>query len=56
MVNKYDVVVIGAGNGGLMAALRASKMGLKTLTFREKDIRKFVCQVFNGNNYVKLFY
>lgn len=37
MVNKYDVVVIGAGNGGLMAALRASKMGLKTLVIERNN-------------------
>ena len=28
---KYDVVVIGAGNGGLVAALKLAKAGKKTL-------------------------
>ena len=37
MDTKYDVVVIGAGNGGLMAALRASKMGLKTLVIEKNN-------------------
>ena len=37
MAEKYDVVVIGAGNGGLMAALRASKMGLKTLVIEKNN-------------------
>ncbi|MBQ4254113.1 MAG: FAD-dependent oxidoreductase [Erysipelotrichaceae bacterium] len=30
-MEKYDLVVIGAGNGGLMTACRASQMGLKVL-------------------------
>jgi len=34
---KYDVIVIGAGNGGLMAALRASKLGLKTLVIERNN-------------------
>ncbi|MBR2523744.1 MAG: NAD(P)/FAD-dependent oxidoreductase [Clostridiales bacterium] len=37
MAEKYDVVVIGAGNGGLMAALRATKMGLKTLVIERNN-------------------
>ena len=37
MAYDYDVVVIGAGNGGLMAALRASKMGLKTLVIEKNN-------------------
>ena len=31
MSEKYDLIVVGAGNGGLMTACRASRMGLKTL-------------------------
>ncbi|MGB1250496.1 MAG: dihydrolipoyl dehydrogenase [Candidatus Promineifilaceae bacterium] len=30
MTNEYDVVVIGAGPGGYVAAIRASQLGLKT--------------------------
>ncbi|MBR6959056.1 MAG: FAD-dependent oxidoreductase, partial [Clostridiales bacterium] len=37
MADKYDVIVIGAGNGGLMAALRASKLGLKTLVIERNN-------------------
>ena len=37
MPGKYDVIVIGAGNGGLMAALRASKLGLKTLVVERNN-------------------
>lgn len=34
---NYDVIVIGAGNGGLMASAFASKAGLKTLTFEKHN-------------------
>ena len=30
MANDYDVVVIGAGTGGYVAAIRAAQLGLKT--------------------------
>jgi dihydrolipoamide dehydrogenase len=30
MTNKFDVVVIGGGPGGYVAAIRASQLGLKT--------------------------
>ena len=30
MDNKYDVIVVGAGNGGLAAAANTAKAGLKT--------------------------
>lgn len=36
MTQKYDVVVIGAGPGGYIAALRAAQLGLKTACI-EKD-------------------
>ena len=35
---KYDLVVVGAGNGGLMAACRASQMGLKTLVIEKHNM------------------
>lgn len=37
-MEKYDVIVIGAGNGGLAAATFASKMGLKTLLFERLNL------------------
>ena len=36
MAKKYDVVVIGSGPGGYVAAIRASQLGLKTACI-EKD-------------------
>jgi len=35
---KYDLVVVGAGNGGLMAGCRASQMGLKTLVIEKHNL------------------
>lgn len=38
MSEKYDLIVIGAGNGGLMTACRASRMGLKTLVLERHNM------------------
>ena len=38
MSEKYDLIVIGAGNGGLMTACRASRMGLKTLVIERHNL------------------
>ena len=35
--NEYDVVVIGSGNGGLIAATRCAKYGLKTLLVEQHN-------------------
>lgn len=35
---RYDVIVIGAGNGGLMTSLRAARMGLKTLVIERNNL------------------
>ena len=37
-IEKYDVIVVGAGNGGLAAATLASKNGLKTLLFEKHNL------------------
>ena len=37
-MEKYDLIVIGAGNGGLMTACRASKMGLKVLVIERHNL------------------
>ena len=38
MADKYDLIVIGAGNAGLMVACRASRMGLKTLVIERHNL------------------
>ena len=35
---QYDVIVIGAGNGGLSAAASACTRGLKTLLIEQHDL------------------
>jgi dihydrolipoamide dehydrogenase len=42
MANEYDVVVVGAGPGGYIAAIRASQLGLKTAII-EKQYWGGVC-------------
>ena len=37
-MNKYDVIVVGAGNGGLAAAANTSKAGLKTLLLEKHNL------------------
>jgi pyruvate/2-oxoglutarate dehydrogenase complex dihydrolipoamide dehydrogenase (E3) component len=36
---KYDVVVLGAGPGGYVAAIRAAQLGLKTAIIEKKGWR-----------------
>ena len=38
MDNKYDVIVVGAGNGGLAAAANTAKAGLKTLLLEKHNL------------------
>ena len=38
MENKYDVIVVGAGNGGLAAAANTAKAGLKTLLLEKHNL------------------
>ena len=38
MKNNYDVIVIGAGNGGLAAAANCARAGLKTLLLEKHNI------------------
>ena len=39
-VNKdgYDVVVIGAGPGGYVAAIKSAKLGMKTAVIEEREV------------------
>src|SRR5690554_8036550 len=47
MSNKFDVVVIGAGPGGYVAAIRAAQLGLKTACI-EKWVNKEGKSVLGG--------
>lgn len=38
MTNAYDVVVLGAGPGGYVAAIRAAQLGLKAAIIEKKDL------------------
>ena len=38
MEKRYDVIVVGAGNGGLAAAANTAKAGLKTLLLEKHNI------------------
>ena len=38
MADQYDVIVIGAGNGGMVAAAYAAKAGLKTLLLEKHNL------------------
>ena len=38
MSGKYDVIVIGAGPGGYVAAIKAAKLGLKTAIIEERRV------------------
>ena len=35
MTDKYDVIVVGAGPGGYVAAIRCAQLGLKTACVEE---------------------
>ena len=38
MTNNYDLIVIGSGPGGYVAAIRASQLGLKTLIVEKNEL------------------
>src|SRR5689334_461143 len=43
MPNEYDVVVIGAGTGGYVAAIRAAQVGLKTAVVEKQKALGGTC-------------
>jgi len=43
MANEYDVVVIGAGTGGYVAAIRAAQLGLKTAVVERAPVLGGTC-------------
>lgn len=42
-MKKYDAVVIGAGNGGLVAAIRLLQGGAKTLLVEKHNLAGRLC-------------
>lgn len=38
MSEKFDVVVIGAGQGGYVAAIKSAKLGMKTAVIEEREV------------------
>src|SRR3954467_2008763 len=43
MANEYDVVVIGSGTGGYVAAIRAAQLGLKTAVVERAPVLGGTC-------------
>jgi dihydrolipoamide dehydrogenase len=46
MANEFDVVVIGAGTGGYVAAIRASQLGLKTAVVEKQRALGGTCLIW----------
>jgi dihydrolipoamide dehydrogenase len=43
VANQYDVIVIGAGTGGYVAAIRAAQLGLKTAVVEKQKAPGGTC-------------
>ena len=43
MANEYDVVVIGSGTGGYVAAIRAAQLGLRTAVVEREPVLGGTC-------------
>src|SRR5574339_325123 len=43
MANEYDVVVIGSGTGGYVAAIRAAQLGLRTAVVERQPVLGGTC-------------
>src|SRR5687767_1878098 len=46
MANEFDVVVIGAGTGGYVAAIRAAQLGLKTAVVEKQKALGGTCLIW----------
>ncbi|MDE3153899.1 MAG: dihydrolipoyl dehydrogenase [Acidobacteriota bacterium] len=46
MANEYDVVIIGAGTGGYVAAIRAAQLGLKTAVVEKQKALGGTCLIW----------
>lgn len=43
MATEYDVVILGGGTGGYVAAIRAAQLGLKTAVVEKKSSAEHAC-------------
>ena len=43
MANEYDVVILGGGTGGYVAAIRAAQLGLKTALVEKEHLVGLAC-------------
>ncbi|MBR0385909.1 MAG: NAD(P)/FAD-dependent oxidoreductase [Erysipelotrichaceae bacterium] len=50
-MDKYDLIVIGAGNGGLMTACRAAQLGLKVLVVERHNMPGGAATSFVGGRF-----
>src|SRR3954453_15795683 len=48
MTSEYDVIVIGAGTGGYVAAIRAAQLGLKTAVVEKQKALGGTCLGWGG--------
>ena len=46
MTNEYDVIVIGAGTGGYVAAIRAAQLGLKVACVEKQKALGGTCLIW----------
>ena len=44
MADQYDLIVLGSGPGGYVAAIRASQLGLK-VAIVEREMLGGICQI-----------
>lgn len=53
MAQEYDLVILGGGTGGYVAAIRASQLGLKTAVVEKKKSVEHACMqgVFQVKHY-----
>ena len=54
MADRYDVVVIGAGPGGYVAAIRAAQLGMKAACIDSRDSAGGTFTISNGGVYGSL--
>ena len=51
-MKKYNLIILGSGPGGYVAAIRASQLGLNTAIIERECITKFLKLIFEGPTYL----